>query len=518
MMADVLLQVGVDPSLSFDQMQRDINALVGRLNDNPPKITVTLEVNTESLTNLRTQIESIATALGNAGSLNINVSGLSGAANNMKDVSANTKEATGAAQELGAALENVKAKSDLSAKSMTSTNKALKQAGTLLTQVNNNLSNWTAAKSGKSSESYKSLEQYATQIDALMNQLRSGSITVEDFNIKMSGIQVGVADATRNIKSLGENTKSTTDRIASLTKKFSEWFSLTRVIMAVYNSLKQMVKSVIEVDTAMTELKKVTDETEATYGKFLNDASSRAKELGTTLSDVVTATADFARLGYDITDATNLADAALVYKNVGDGIDDINTASESIIATMQAFGIEASNAMSIVDKFNAVGNNYAISSAGVGDALMRSAAAMQTANNTLDETIALAAAANTVIQDPDKVGTTLKTVSMYLRAAKTEAEDAGESTDGMANSVSELRDEILDLTGQKVDIQIDDDTFKSTYQILKELSDVWGSLTDISQANIIELIGGKRNSNVISALLENFEIAENKVLDISILL
>lgn len=105
--------------------------------------------------------------------------------------------------------------------------------------------------------------------------------------------------------------------------------------------------------------------------------------------------------------------------------------------------------------------------------------------------------------------TTLKTVSMFLRAAKTEAEDAGESTEGMASSVSELRDEILALTGNKVDIQIDDDTFKSTYQILKELSEVWDELTDVSQANILEMVGGKRNSNVVAALLENFSVAES---------
>lgn len=104
--------------------------------------------------------------------------------------------------------------------------------------------------------------------------------------------------------------------------------------------------------------------------------------------------------------------------------------------------------------------------------------------------------------------TTLKTVSMYLRAAKTEAEAAGESTDGMADSVSELREELLALTGNKVDVMADEDTFKSTYQILKELSSVWNELSDVSQANITELIGGKRNSNVVSALLENFDVAE----------
>ncbi|MBO6289151.1 MAG: phage tail tape measure protein, partial [Alphaproteobacteria bacterium] len=248
---------------------------------------------------------------------------------------------------------------------------------------------------------------------------------------------------------------------------------ITQVIMAGVRTVKAMASNVVELNTAMTELRKVTDETDASYEKFLGRATTRSKELGAALSDTVTATADFARLGYGIKDAEKLADTAIIYKNVGDGIEDINDASESIIATMQAFGVLPEEAMTIVDKFNEVGNKYAISSKGVGDALLRSSAAMKAAGNTIDETIALAAAANTVVQDPDKVGTTLKTVSMFLRAAKTEAEEAGESTDGMASSVSKLRDEILALTGNKVDIQIDDDTFKSTYQILKELSALW---------------------------------------------
>ncbi len=91
----------------------------------------------------------------------------------------------------------------------------------------------------------------------------------------------------------------------------------------------------------------------------------------------------FARLGYTLDEAAQLADAALVYKNVGDGIEDVSQASESIISTMKAFGIEAENAISIVDKFNEVGNNFAISSEGVGEALRRSASALAAGNNTL---------------------------------------------------------------------------------------------------------------------------------------
>lgn len=108
--------------------------------------------------------------------------------------------------------------------------------------------------------------------------------------------------------------------------------------------------------------------------------------------------------------------------------------------------------------------------------------------------------------------TALKTISMYLRAAKDDAEDMGESTEGMAESVSELQGKLLSLTGGKVNIlQADGQTYKSTYQILKELSEVYDSLSDVSQANILELIGGKRNSNITAALLEGFDVAEKSL-------
>lgn len=205
-------------------------------------------------------------------------------------------------------------------------------------------------------------------------------------------------------------------------------------------------------------------------------------------------------------DAAALAEAALVYKNVGDGIDDVSVATESLISTIKAFGYEASDAMSIVDMFNEVGNNFAISSSGIGEALQRSASALAEAGNTLEESIGLVTAMNTVVQDPDSVGTALKTLTMYLRAAKTEAESAGVETEGMADSVATLRQSILSLTG--VDIMIDADTFKSTYEIIREIANVWDDLTDTSRSNVLNLLGGKRNANVISSLIQNFSDAE----------
>lgn len=422
------------------------------------------------------------------------------------------REATAeAAQAKVQAEREAKAADDATVTAENRKNAAMKQGVMLLTQMQKAEQDWTAAQSGRSSEHYNNIRQGTVYLQEYLGQLERGEISVDEFQRRLAGLRTSFAESSNAVKSAGENTKTLSERVGGLAAKFTSWLTVSQIVMKLYSSLKKMVSAVIDIDTAMTELKKVTDETSTVYAKYLDDASVRAKKLGATIADTVTASADFARLGYTLDEAAQLADAALVYKNVGDGIEDVSQASESIISTMKAFGIEAENAISIVDKFNEVGNNFAISSEGVGEALRRSASALAAGNNTLDESIALITAANSVVQDADVVGTTMKTVSMYLRAAKTEAEEAGESTEGMANSVSELREELLALTNGKVDIQIDENTFKSTYQIMKELADVWGELTDITQANILEQIGGKRNANVVSSMLENFNVTEDVV-------
>lgn len=60
--------------------------------------------------------------------------------------------------------------------------------------------------------------------------------------------------------------------------------------------------------------------------------------------------------------------------------------------------------MGIVDQFNEVSNNFAISSGGIGEALLRSASALSTANNSLAESIALITAGNTTVQNPEHIG------------------------------------------------------------------------------------------------------------------
>lgn len=309
----------------------------------------------------------------------------------------------------------------------------------------------------------------------------------------------------------GKHSHSLWSELSNNVQKMASWMVLGGVIAGIMRGVTGLYDAVLELDSAMVELRKVTDETDATYDKFLSTAADKAVEIGTSYSDFVNSAADFARLGYDINDATNLAEVANIYSVVGDEIKDINTATSSIISTMKAFGIEASDAMIIVDKFNEVGNNFAISSGGIGDAMQRSAASLAAANNTIDESIALIVAANNVIQDPDVVGTMWKTVSMRIRGAKTELEEADLETEFMAESTAKLRDEIKGLTNVKglggFDIMKDDKTFKSTYDIILGISKVWKDMSDIDQAALLELLAGKRQGNALAAALTNMDDA-----------
>ena len=230
-------------------------------------------------------------------------------------------------------------------------------------------------------------------ISALNKLEQAGNLKQIDVNSTRSQFNLLTKDAERR----GLTGLTVWDKLLDKAKEYASYLSAAELFMYAEQAFTSMFEQVKLIDSAMTELKKVTDETDTSYNNFLSDASSRAKEIGTTIDGLVSSTADFARLGYSMSEATELAEVANIYAVVGDDIESVETATESLISTMTAFSVEASNSMSIVDKFNAVGNNFAISSGGIGEALERSASSMAAANNSLDETIALITAANTVV-------------------------------------------------------------------------------------------------------------------------
>lgn len=373
-----------------------------------------------------------------------------------------------------------------------STNKAATAVANLKSQIHDYL------------ETNKKIQnsELAQPFRELMNALNS-----ENAPEKIGELQKQFAELRARSKELGLETESLIDKFEKLFGTHLSTMITMAALHKVREGMREIYQNVVQIDTAVTELRKVSEYAGKSLEEYMGRAAEQAQKLGVSISDYINSTADWKRLGYSDEDAENMATYSTLLRNVGDGIDDVNTSSSYLISTLQGFGLLAKDAENVVDQIDKVANTQPITAQAIGEILTRSAASMKAANNDLAETISLGTAAYAVIQNAETVGTTLKSVSMYLRAAKSELEDAGESADGCANSVSELRSELKSLTG--VDIMIDNKSFKSTYQILKELSQVWDKLSDVTQANVTEMIGGKRNANAISAILNNFDVAES---------
>lgn len=348
--------------------------------------------------------------------------------------------------------------------------------------------------------------KYEQQYNELFDAIKNGSYSFEEAQMRVSKFQNACHQAGLETETLGQK----------LSRLFKEHFQ-TAIAMAgvamVKQGLREVYDNVVEIDDAMVELRKVTNESENAYSQFSDRAAKTARDLGASISDYISATADWSRLGYNMPDAEELARVSTLLKNVGDGIESVTDASSYMTSVLKGFDLVAEDAQKVADLVNEVANNEPASAEDILEILTRSGAALHEAGNDLDQAVALGVAMNSVTQNAESTGQTLKTVSMYLRAAKTDLTAMGESTDGCANSVSELRSELKKLTG--VDIMADaaGTQFKSTYDILMEISKVWGKLTDVDRANVTELLGGKRNANSVSAVLSQFQIAEKSMKD-----
>lgn len=386
------------------------------------------------------------------------------------------------------------------------------------------ITSMTAAEKGSTSLSrdklYNKIGDYMKKNSGLSKQFRAELQKLQK-QLTMRGANANVSDLTDEflklqirIREAGEEGKKFWDVV-----KEKAWYGAASQIGMAFgvNDIirygQQIANTVIQLDTATTELRKVSDATDKRLVTNFENSAKTAKELGSTISDVISATADWSRMGYDIDQSEELARVSTLYKNVGDGID-IETANNSLISTLQGFQLDASEAESIIDKFNEVANNYAIDSAGIGEALQRSAASFNAANTDLSKSIALITATNEVVQDPDSVGTLWKTMSARIRGAETELSQLNEETDEYTKTTSKLRDLVKSLTG--FDIMADEDTFKDIYDIILGIGKEWSNLTDAEQSSLGEALAGKRNANALYAVLGNldtlqsaYETAEN---------
>lgn len=348
----------------------------------------------------------------------------------------------------------------------------------------------------------KSMKLLGVNVNGVLDKLQNPNLSIAEFkrlNAEFEQIKF-------NAREMGLLGKTIGDSFKDMGSKFFSWITVSGGIMTAITGLRKMKDAVIEIDTAMTNLYKVTDETNSKYNDFLEKANANAQKLGRSVSSLITQSAEWAKLGFSIDKSADLAQVSSIYANVGE-VDD-KTAVSDMVTAMKAFNIEASNSISIIDKLNALGNQYAVSSADLGEGLRNSASALALAGNDIDQSLAMITAMSEITQNASESGNALKILSMRLRGMKGELEALGEESDGI-ESISKIQTQLLNLSNNKVNIFDDQRNFKSTYEIMKDIANVWESMSQVDQADMLEIIAGKQRGNSIAALLTNMSQAQN---------
>lgn len=337
-----------------------------------------------------------------------------------------------------------------------------------------------------------------------LNEIKD-PIALKNWRTEFNAFKSEVKAAGKNVMSLGDILKNNLSKVL-------QWVSATTMLFRAIRLLKSACKTIIELDTAMVDLRKVTDETEASYRKFYYTANETAKSLGVTTQALIAQTAEWARLGYTLKDAEKMAENSAIFTAISPELN-MEESTDGLISIMKAFGYEADYMLDgVISKINKIGNEMAVSNKDLVEVMTRSSAAMSAANNSFEETIALATAATEITRDASSVGNALKTVSMRIRAIDEETEE-------FSSDLTEITGKVADLTkvasngnkGISLFEPGDPNTYRSTYDILKDISKIWKELTDKNRADLLEVLFGKRQGQVGSAILSNFVSAEKAI-------
>ena len=287
--------------------------------------------------------------------------------------------------------------------------------------------------------------------------------------------------------------------------------------------VKQVINIVREYDDALTEMRKVSDESLSTLKQFQQQSFGIADALGTTGKQIQNSTADWLRLGESFDEAKKSAEVSNLLLNVSE-FTSIDDATQSLVSASQAY--KDLDKLEIVDKLNNIGNNFSVSTDQLAQGLQNAAAVLHTQGNDIDQALALLTAGNAITQDISKTSAGVRTISLRIAGteeAKNEVADLGEDIDDFVVRTRSKTDQIIrDYTAvasnnyKGVSVLDDNGNLRDTYDILLDIASVYKEIQQedkqrgTNRANaLVETLAGKNRSNIAASILENPELLKD---------
>jgi len=342
------------------------------------------------------------------------------------------------------------------------------------------------------------LIKYNNEIQKLTTNQNMSQKELKQTSNKLEELQAHLNATSKQARLLGNNSMTMGKMLKTAFEKFAVWMTATTVFFGVQRALRAGVKIVHELDDALVELAKVTDLNSSELDTMARSAFKVADSIGSVGIEVVKATADFARMGFAANQALGLAEKAIVLKNIGDGIDTVEMATTTLISTLKGFRMEATEATRVIDSLNEVSNKYAVNTVDLASGLKNASATMAQTGTSLEETLAILAAGNEIIQNMSKTSTGLVTISQRLRGLSEAAEEGEDFT----NFTAKLQDAFKSIAN--VDVMVGG-KLRSTYDILVDMAKAQETLSAEQMQYLGEMAAGKRQVKIWNSFLQNSE-------------
>ena len=333
---------------------------------------------------------------------------------------------------------------------------------------------------------------------------------------QLSNVRAQIAAFTSELKANNLASQSLGDKWKRLIDRAKDLFSAASAVTLIFSQVKQAVSSFLQLDTAMTNLYKVQDQITSRdqFSGLLTKWNKLAQNLAVTTNSLISSMEAWSKIGFDLDMSEQLAEITSIFEKTAEISNE--KATSTLISAAQAFteiddlGVDdyVKRVEAVGNKINAIGNKYSIDSEGIADGLQNASAALKVAGNDLNETIALITATNKIYQNPDEGSNMLKVASMRLRGQVDALKEMGEDAEGVSTDLTKIQQQVYELTGNKVNIFEDDESLKSTYQMILEIGEVFDSLNDRQQADLLEKMFGKQRASAGASLLLNYEELE----------
>lgn len=289
--------------------------------------------------------------------------------------------------------------------------------------------------------------------------------------------------------------------------KMAAWQLSGKAVSAVFKAFSDGLATMKEVDSQLVSIRKVTDLTNSEIEQLTDTAYSLASAYGRTADEVLNASVTFARAGYG-DQIEQLSELSLLLQNVGDLQAD--QASEFLIATDKAYKLNGSytDLMTVIDGLNEITNRNATDMQKMTEGMTVAGSVFAESGESIETFAALlgTATANTQ-RSGSEMARGLRTILMNIRQIRGETED-GELIDGesIANASKALKEYANIST-------MENGQLRKASDVLRELAGRWDELDSVQQSAIAEAVAGKRQANVLTTLMGDWETVEKMISD-----